>query len=62
MNLGRDGRELERAFADSCEGSFDVTEELIRESGSLVLVPPGGILEVGLGERPNDDRAAHGIQ
>lgn len=21
VNLGRDGRELERAFADSCEGS-----------------------------------------
>jgi hypothetical protein len=32
------------------------------EIGSFVLVPPRGILEIGLGEWPNDEPAGHSVQ
>ncbi len=37
------------------ERSIDVAEEPFRETGSFVVVPPRGILEIGLGEWPNDE-------
>jgi hypothetical protein len=61
-NFARHGGELEWPLADSCEGSVDIAEEPLGEPGLLVLVPPRGILEIGLSEWPNDEPAAHSIQ
>ena len=54
--------ELRWSFADAFERPIDISEEPLAETGSLVLVPPGGILQIGLGEWPNDEPAAHSIQ
>jgi hypothetical protein len=53
---------LECPFADASECSIDIAEESFGETGSFVFVPPRGILEIGLGERPNDEPAGHSIQ
>ena len=58
-NLARHGGELKWPLPDTRERSVDVAEEAPGEPGSLVLVPPRGILEIGLGERPNDEPAGH---
>jgi hypothetical protein len=50
---------LEWPLADAREGAIDVAEESLCETGSFVLVPPRGILEIGLGEWPNDEPAGH---
>jgi hypothetical protein len=61
-NCARHGGELEWPLADARERSVDVAKEPLGEPGSLVLVPPCGILEIGLSEWPNDEPAAHSIQ
>ena len=61
-NLARHGGELKWPLADTRERSVDIAEEPLGEPGSLVLVPPRGILEIGLSEWPNDEPAAHSIQ
>jgi hypothetical protein len=61
-NFARHGGELERPVADARERSVDIAEEPLGEPRSLVLVPPRGILEIGLSEWPNDEPAAHSIQ
>ena len=61
-NFARHGGELEWPLADARERSVDIAEEALGEPGSLVLVPPRGILEIGLSEWPNDEPAAHSIQ
>jgi len=61
-NFARHGGELEWPLADARERSVDIAEEALGEPSSLVLVPPRGILEVGLSEWPNDEPAAHSIQ
>ena len=48
--------------ADARERAIDIAEESIGETGSFVLVPPRGILEIGLGEWPNDEPAGHSVQ
>jgi hypothetical protein len=53
---------LEWRLTDARERSVDIDEEALDESGTLVLVPPRGILEIGLSEWPNDEPAAHSIQ
>ena len=58
-NFARHGGELKWPPADTRERSVDIAEEALGEPGSLVLVPPRGILEIGLGERPNDEPAGH---
>src|SRR5918994_3252996 len=58
-NFARYGGELEWPLADARERSVDIAEEALGEPGSLVLVPPRGILEIGLGERPNDEPTGH---
>src|SRR5215203_4236148 len=58
-NLARHRRELKWPLADTRERSVDIAEEALGEPGSLVLVPPRGILEISLGERPNDEPAGH---
>jgi hypothetical protein len=57
-----DQRELKWALGDPRERSIDITEESRRKPGALRLVPARGILEIGLGEWPNDEPAAHAIQ
>jgi hypothetical protein len=54
--------ELERTLADAFQGPIDITEEPSGKPWALLLVPPRGVLEIGLGERPNDDPAGHSIQ
>jgi hypothetical protein len=53
---------LKWPFTDARERSIDIAEESFRETGSFGLVPPRGIFEIGLGERPNDEPAGHSIQ
>jgi hypothetical protein len=60
-NFARHGGKLEWSLADARERSVDIAEEPLGEPGSLVLVPPPGILEIGLSEWPNDEPAAHSI-
>jgi hypothetical protein len=55
-------RELEWALANAGERTIDITEESLGETGSFVLVPPRGILEIGLGEWPNDEPVGHSVQ
>ena len=43
------------------ERDIDILDESLGEPGSLVVVPPCGILEIGLGEWPNDEPAGHAI-
>lgn len=38
---------------------MNIVQEAGREPTSLVLVPSRGLLEIGLGERPNDEPASH---
>jgi len=54
--------ELEWPLGDAREGSVDIAEEPLGEPGLLVLLPPRGILEIGLSEWPHDEPAAHLIQ
>ena len=54
--------ELEWSFADARERAIDIAEESFGEIGSFVLVLPRGILEIGLGEWPNDEPAGHSVQ
>jgi hypothetical protein len=54
-------RELEWPLANARERSIDIAEESFGETSSFVLVPPRGILEIGLGERPNDEPAHHAM-
>jgi hypothetical protein len=54
--------ELEWPFPNARERSIDIVEESFGETGSFVLVPPRGILEIGLGEWPNDEAAGHSVQ
>ena len=61
-NFARHGGELEWPLADARERSIDIAQEPFVEPGSLVLVPPRGIFEIGLSEWPNDEPAAHSIQ
>lgn len=56
------GGKLDGPLADACERSIDIAEEALGESGSIILVPPRGMREIGLGEWPNDEPAAHSIQ
>lgn len=57
-----DQRESEWALGDSRERSIDVAEEPRCKAGALRLVPARGIVEVGLGKRPNDEPAGHSVQ
>jgi hypothetical protein len=54
--------ELEWPFANTVEGSSDVGKKPFGEASSLVFVPSRGILEIGLGKRPNDEPARHSNQ
>jgi hypothetical protein len=54
--------ELEGAFADTREGLVDIIEEPIGKPDALLFVPSRGILEIGLGEWPNDEPAWHSSQ
>ena len=57
-----DRGELEWSFADARDRAIDIAEESFGETCSFVLVPPRGILEIGLGEWPNDQPASHSVQ
>ena len=61
-NIAGHRGELEWPLADARERPIDITEKSIGEPGSLVLVPPRGILEIGLSEWPNDEPAGHSVQ
>jgi hypothetical protein len=61
-NFARHSGEPEWPLADARERSVDIAEETLGEPGSLVLVPPRGILEIGLSKGPNDEPAAHLVQ
>jgi hypothetical protein len=54
--------ELEWPFANAVEGSTDVGKKPFGKASPLVFVPSCGILEIGLGERPNDEPARHANQ
>ncbi len=54
--------ELEWSFADARECALNIAEESSGETCSFVLIPPRGILEIGLGEWPNDEPAGHSVQ
>ncbi|PYR73408.1 MAG: hypothetical protein DMF86_20655 [Acidobacteria bacterium] len=56
------GGELEWSLADAGECLIDVGEEPFGKPSSLVAVPARGILEIGLGERPNDEPPSHSVQ
>jgi hypothetical protein len=45
--------------ADARERAIDIVDESFGETCSFVLVPPRGILEIGLGEWPNDEPTHH---
>src|SRR5689334_5425909 len=44
-------------LADAREGSVDLAEKAARETVMLFVVPSRGIVEIGLGEWPNDEPA-----
>jgi hypothetical protein len=44
--VARDCRELEGPLADARERLIDIFEKSLGEPGSLVLIPPRGILEI----------------
>jgi hypothetical protein len=58
-NFARHGGELVWLLAYARKRSVDIAEEAFGEPGPLIVVPPRGILEIGLGERPNDEPADH---
>ena len=58
-NIPSHSRELEWPLADATKRTIDIAEKPARETGLLFLVPSRGIVEVGLGERPNDEAAGH---
>ena len=51
--------ELEWSLSNAVERSIGLGEEFLGETGSFVLVPSRGIVEIGLGEWPNDEPASH---
>ena len=53
---------LEWSLSDTRQRVIDIAEESLGETGSFVLVPPRGIVEIGLGEWPNDEPAGHSNQ
>lgn len=59
MDITANFGELEWPLANARERSIDIAEESFGETGSFVLVPPRGVLEIGLGEWPNDEPARH---
>ena len=61
-DIGGHCGELEWPLTDTYKRPIDVTEKPVGESGALHLVPPRGILEIGLGEWPNDETAGHAVQ
>jgi hypothetical protein len=54
--------ELKRPLAQPHERPIDIFEKPLGEPWSLLVVLLRGILEIGLGERPNDEPAGHSIQ
>src|SRR5687768_2713389 len=54
--------ELEWPLADAYKRAIDVSEKPVGEPRALGLVPPRSILEIGLGEWPNDEAAGHAVQ
>ena len=54
--------ELEWPLSNAVERSIDLAEESFGETGSFVLVPSRGFVEIGLSERPNDEPASHYVQ
>lgn len=53
------GRELEWPLTDVSKRMIDIAQKAARETLMLFLVPSRGIVEIGLGERPNDEPARH---
>ena len=51
--------ELQWPFADTRKHAIHVAEEAIGEPGVLIVVPPRGIVEIALGESPNDEPTRH---
>ena len=60
-SAGRGG-ELEWSFAEAGDRPIDIAEEPFRQPGLSSSLPPRGILEIGLGEWPNDEPAGHAIR
>ena len=50
---------IEWALGDPREHPIDFTEGPLGKADALRLVPGRGILEIGLGEWPNDEPARH---
>ena len=48
------------AAHDARKRPINIAEKARCKPGSLVLVPPRGILEIGLGKWPNDEPACQG--
>jgi hypothetical protein len=53
---------LEWPLTDALERPIDIAEKARCKPGSLVLVPPRGILKIGLGTRPNDEPTRNSVQ
>jgi len=60
--IGIHGRELEWPLADASKRLVDIAEKAAPETVMLFVVPSRGILEIGLGEWPNDEPAGHSNQ
>ena len=61
-NIAGYRRELEWSLANARQRSIDIAQEPLAEPGSLVVVPPRSILQIGLSERPNDKLRAILVQ
>jgi hypothetical protein len=54
--------ELEWPVTDAYQRPIYVAEKPVGEPRAFGLIPPCGILKIGLGEWPNDEAASHAVQ
>jgi hypothetical protein len=58
-DLAVDDGELLRRFPNAREHLMNVRKEARTKTRSLIVVPAGGLLEIGLRKRPNDKSPGH---
>jgi hypothetical protein len=54
-----DDRELLRRFPNAREHLVDIRQKARTKTRSLIVVPAGGLLEIGFRKRPNDESPSH---
>ena len=60
-DVAGDYGKLLRRFANPSEDLIDCAKEAGAEASLLLVVPSGGVLEISLSKRSNDEPAAHPV-